>query len=61
MWPSMTFVYKQALYGHFTPAFWLHNNLCESTALEHKFQSWFCTQTFVLKISGIQKYIRLRF
>ena len=24
--------------------FWLHNNLCELTALEHKFRRWFCTQ-----------------
>ena len=30
------------------PAFWLHNNLCESTA--HKFKRWFCTQKLVLNI-----------
>ena len=27
-------------------AFWLHNNLCESTAQEHNFKRWFCTQKF---------------
>ena len=54
-----------------TKALLLHNNLCELPALEHKFKTWFCTKkidisiyyskTFVLKISSIQKKIRLRF
>ena len=26
------------------------NNLCEFTALEHKFKRWFCTQKSVLKV-----------
>ena len=53
------FLYQKALNEHFTPALWLHNNLCELTALEQKLKSWFCTQKPVLKvrlkISGIQK------
>ena len=32
------------------PAFWLHNNICESTALEHKFKWWFCAQKAVLNV-----------
>ena len=28
---------RKLLYEHFTPAFCLHNNLCEFTALENKF------------------------
>ena len=35
-------------YEHSTPAFWLHNNLCEFIAIEHNFKKWFCTQKLVL-------------
>ena len=45
---------------HFTPAFdFIHNNLCESTALEHKFYRWFCTQKQFLNVrfnDSINKY-----
>ena len=41
------FVYQKAFYKHFTPAFWLHNNICEFTALAHKIKSWFCIQKTV--------------
>ena len=35
---------RKLYYEHFTPAFLLHNNLCEFPALiEHKFKRWFCT------------------
>ena len=34
----------------FTPAFWLHNNLTELTALKHEFKGWFGTQKPVLKV-----------
>ena len=48
---------------HFKRAFWLHNNLCDFTALEHKFKRWFCTQKMVLnvrlKITCIQKLFPL--
>ena len=50
-----SFVYQKILIEHLIPAFWVHNSLCEFTALEHKFKSWFGTQTFILKIYGIQK------
>ena len=58
-WKLILFV-RKLLYVHFTPAFWLHNNLCEFLALEQKFKRWFCTKnklfySLVLKISGIQK------
>ena len=43
------------IYEHFTSAFWLHNNLCEFTALEHKIKRWFLYSKTGLKISGIQK------
>ena len=56
------FVYKKALIWTFHTSFliWLNNNLCEFTALEHKFQRGFWTKkyqfkTLILKISGIQK------
>ena len=36
---SNIYLYTRKLkYEHFTPAFRLHNNLCEVTALEHKFK-----------------------
>ena len=40
----MIFYTRKLQYEHFTPAFWLHNNFCEFSALEHKFKRWFCTQ-----------------
>jgi hypothetical protein len=39
---------RKPKYEHFTPAFWQHNNLCEFTAIEHRFKRWFCTQKPVL-------------
>ena len=41
------------------PAFWLHNNLCESTALEHKFKRWFCTIKLVLNVRKDFWYIKI--
>ena len=38
-----------------TGAFWLHNNLYDFSALEHKFRTQKPVLKFVLKISGIQK------
>ena len=32
------FVYQKALIQNLTPAFGLHNNLCQFTALEHEFK-----------------------
>ena len=53
----LKYLYTRKLwYEYFTQAFWIHNNLCEFTALAHKFKRWFLTQKlFVLKISGIQE------
>ena len=41
---------RKLWYEHFKPAFWPHSNLCEFTALEYKFERWFCTQKPVLNV-----------
>ena len=47
---KVQFFTKKLYYKHFTPAFWLQNNLCVFTTVEHKFKRWFCTLNFVLNI-----------
>ena len=50
---------RKFFYEHFTPAFWLQNNLCEFITQEHKFKRWFYTKKqgwkFTLKFFDIQK------
>ena len=39
------YLYTRKLYcEHFTPAFWLQNNLCKNTTQEHKYNRWFSIQ-----------------
>ena len=45
------------VYEHFTPAFWLHNNLWEFTALEHKFRMWFYYQKPVLNVVRFKRFL----
>ena len=41
---------QKSLIQIFHTVFWLHNNLCESKPLEHKFNRWFCNQKTVLNV-----------
>ena len=43
-------VYEKVLNVICIQAFRLHNNLCEFTALDHKFKRLFCTQKLVLNV-----------
>ena len=42
-------VFQQTLIQTFRTS-WRQNNFCESTAQEHKFKRWFCTQKLVLNV-----------
>ena len=51
-WKVMIFAYdiRKLYYEHFTPAFWVQNNLFEFTNREHKFKRWFYTQKSVWNV-----------